>query len=353
MLTIALPGVRLAAVYGCLPPDRLDNLTTLQQLYGDEAQGVVRSTGITTRYLAREGISSLDLCLEAAQALLVATNYNLSQLAGIVSVTFTPAFPLPGNATLAQGRLGLSSQVAALDLHSHCAGYPYGLWVAASLARATGKGVLLLTGDVQSPLISPQDPASYPVFSDAGSATLIVPGGEDIWQFAFYSDGTKSQALHIVAGGSQHPLQQEHLHLQPAGAGARRPVDFAMDGLEVFKFVTVAVRRFMADFLAATGKSAADFAAFIPHQANGYMVRQLAKKLGFSEEQLWLTVERYGNGAAASIPLTIADIAPAKLSLAKSPWSSLLVGFGAGLAVAAVSLPLYAHASYGVVSYQG
>ena len=342
-------GLRLAAVYGCLGEQVRDNRLDLPELFGSRGEQLLRGSGINRRSIARRGTSSLDLCVAAAKAVLADMAYDPAGIVGLVSVSFTPDRPLPGNAAPAQALLGLCEDVATIDLHAHCAGYPYGLWVAGSLALALGGDVLLLCGDVQSPLVSPQDAATYPLFADAGTASLVSIAGDDCWSYAFYNDGSRRDALQIPAGGSASPLREENLRLQERSEGSlSREIDIAMDGLAIYRFVIQDVCNFIADYLRQKGRSPQAYANFIPHQANMKLVPQMAVKAGFDAGQLWLSGEEYGNVAAASLPLTIAHCGPDRLHESEL---SLLAGFGAGLSASLVELTLHPATLYKVIMH--
>lgn len=353
MRIIEQSGVSIAAVSGCTGHSIVDNQEALYDLYGSDAAKIIRSTGIKSRSVVAKGTSTLELCMPAAKEILGALNYNPDMLAGIVSVSFTSDYRVPGNSTLAQAALGATKETVCIDLQAHCAGYPYGLWVASSLTKALGGDVLLLCGDVQSNLISSLDKATYPLFGDAGSATLLLSNGDDLWRFSFFSDGSRAKALQIPAGGSAHPLTFGDVlpKLQSDGE-TRRNIDFAMDGMTTYKFVASDVYAFLRDYLKASQLKPEDYAAFVPHQANMYIIRQLAAKLGFTEEQTWRSGDTFGNTAAASIPLSIvlnlvADECADKEE-PNQPKRCLLAGFGGGLSAAIADIPLYSNNYYGL-----
>ena len=98
-----------------------------------------------------------------------------------------------------------------------------------------------------------------------------------------------------------------------------------MDGFKVFSFVATEVSKFLKDFLSST--SAPDF--FVPHQANPYMVRQLADALELKDKLLTIP-EALKNPGSCSVPLALAHNA------AHIPGSRVLVaGFGAGYSASA------------------
>ena len=320
MTVQTLDGLTIAGIYSCLPSRREDNLERCRVLYGDErkAASVVAATGIRCRRVAGPDVSSLDLCVGAARQLLEDVAVTKSEIGAVVCVTFTPERIMPCNACQAQHRLGLPKDLMAFDLNLACSGWVYGLYVAGLVARAAGRKVLLLDGDVQTRHLDADDGATVPVLADAGTATLLSPttGGAP-WQFAFLSDGAKGDALTLPFGGQ-----------------------IAMDGLGVFKFVTVDVLRFVGDFMAATGESPAAIDAFVPHQANVYMIRQMAKKLGFPPEKLWVSGDRFGNASSATVPTTIACCGAERPAPAGGR-RLLVAGFGGGLsgAVGRIGLP--------------
>ena len=322
MRVLEIPGAKIAGVCACLPARSEDNFARCVALYGDEkkAASVVEATGIRSRRVAADGVSSLDLCTEAAEELLSGIGVARDEIGAVVCITFTPERQMPCNACQAQSRLGLPKDVAAFDLGLACSGWPYGLYVAATLAKTMGGKVLLLDGDVQTAHMDAADQATVPVLADAGTATLVEPVGEgrcEPWRFAFLTDGAKGEALSLRPGEK-----------------------IAMDGLGVFKFVTVDALGLIGDFMAATGLAPGDVDAFVPHQANVYMVRQIAKKLGFAPEKTWVSGDEFGNSASASIPVTIAYRGRGEDGAGKER-RLLVAGFGGGLsaAVGCVWLP--------------
>ncbi|HHD74533.1 MAG TPA: 3-oxoacyl-ACP synthase, partial [Nitratifractor sp.] len=76
---------------------------------------------------------------------------------------------------------------------------------------------------------------------------------------------------------------------------------------------------------------------FVPHQANYRIIKAVGDKLGMTEEQVVLTVHKYGNTSAASIPMAINSIYES--GRLKSGDLMLLDTFGGGLTWASALLP--------------
>jgi len=331
MNMLQIEGVALDGICACVPAGVEESFSRLCALYGDEekARSVVKATGISSRRVAAAGVSSLDLCTAAAERLFDSSAVRRDEIGSVVCVTFTPASAMPCNAVRAQSSLGLGTGVAAFDINMACSGWVYGLYVAALLAKSSGRKTLLLDGDVQTAHVDPSDGATVPVLADAGSATVVSPSpGARAWKFAFMSDGAKGGALVLPHGGR-----------------------ISMDGFGVFRFVTVDTLRFLGDFLAGTGETPESLDAFVPHQANIFMVSQLARSLGFPQEKLLTSAGEFGNTGSSSLPLTIACRC-GKPGMPEKDARLLVSGFGGGLSAGAALVDLPARCRLEVFDYK-
>ena len=333
--------MRLAGLAACVPSGQVPN-----------DPKVAAATGIPARRVAADGVSGLDLCLAAARRVLADTGARPEEFGAILAVSFTQLQRMPCHAAQAQARLGFPKDILAFDVLQACAGWGYGLYLAALLVRETGKKVLLLDGDKQSAFLDATDPATAPLLSDGGTATVVGGGrkkeegrrkkeegsGEEDgleWRFAFLTDGAKGGALKLEKDGT-----------------------IEMDGFGVFRFVATDVVAFLKDFLSSLPPSRPSTPVpsslfpvpsslfplpssffFVPHQPNVYLVRQLAKAVGLADRVL-VSADRFGNLSSASVPTTLAAHAETLLATSEPP-RVLIAGFGGGLAISAglIDLP--------------
>ena len=313
MQIVELHGASIGGIYSCLPANSEDNLARCIAVYGDEkkALSVVKATGIKKRRIVCAGTSSLDLCVAAAERLIFDMGIAKEEIGAVISVTFTPERTMPCNACQAQRRLDLPTDMIAFDINLACSGWAYGLYVAGMFAKALGRKVLLLDGDTQTPYMDSSDMATVPVMADAGTATLLAPTASVSampWRFAFLTNGAKGDSLMLPFGGK-----------------------ITMDGLGIFKFVTMDVLNLIRNFMIDTGETPDSIDAFVPHQANIFMIEQIAKKLGFGRDKLWVSGDVFGNSSSATVPTTIAHCG-SNAAVDKNDCLRLLVsGFGGGL----------------------
>jgi len=304
MDVLEVSGVSLLGLAAYVPSKEIPN---------DEK--VARATGIPSRRVSAENETQLEMVLKAARRVLAETSSAPEDFAAVVNVSFTQHDRMPAGACQAQARLGLPKSVLAFDVMQACAGWGYGLYLAALLVCQTGRKVLLLDGDRQSEFLDGSDEATSPLLSDGGTAAVLAPDATAArpWRFAFATDGEKGDALRLENGST-----------------------IKMDGFGVFRFVATDVVRYLKEFTSSTGASRC--AWFAPHQANVYMVRQLAKAIGYDDEHLLLSADRFGNLSSASVPTTLA-LHGARLISAED-CSVLIAGFGGGLSVSMAELTI-------------
>lgn len=112
--------------------------------------------------------------------------------------------------------------------------------------------------------------------------------------------------------------------------------DIYMDGTSVFSFSITDVPKALNDYLEYTETTPADYDAFVFHQANAFIIKQLMRKLKLKKEDVPISLDRYGNTGGISIPLTICDA----FSADNEKKHVLMAGFGIGLSWGVTSLTI-------------
>ena len=273
------------------------------------------------------GESLRDLALAAARSAVqsssspsTSTSTSSFDIGGVIVATFSNERRFPALAVEISSALGLSPSAPAFDLQLACSAYPYALYLAGRMATDTGRKVLVIDGDVQSRLVDKNDHDTGSIFSDAVTATIV---------------GVNSSSSRVDDSRSYFDFYSK-FNDESLSCGESGPIK--MKGFDVFSFVATDVLKFLKSFLSSPtpsptptlspSTSTLDFDFFVPHQANPYMVRQLAKSLGLSERLLTLD-ESKKNPGSCSIPMTLAAHPECRGKRV------LLAGFGAGYSAAA------------------
>lgn len=295
--------------------------------------------GTDKRHPAWPGQTASDLCAFAAQALLADYDSLKGEIGALIFVSQWPDYNLPATACILQDRLGLPKSCAAFDVNQGCAGYVYGLWLAASLVNSGLRNVLLLAGDAS---IWPRDKNNRviaPIFGDGGSATLVSRDHEapEI-SFGIGSDGSGHDFLIQPAGIARVPLSRDYEKnaalLEPVIDKNGNPwnlYDIYMNGKAVFEFTLRVVPDHIREFMERNSVSPSGIDYFVLHQANKQIVGEIAKKAGLPPEKTPAdSFSRYGNLSSASIPAALCDLFGNAGTSGNA--SLLLCGFGVGLA---------------------
>lgn len=316
-----LAGIHLRGLVAALPAQTEDADTLTRQWGYENAHKVAAATGIHTRHLVPPGMTACDLGEAAARKLLEGLQWPADSVDLLIVVTQTPDYPLPGNAPLLQHRLGLRKHCGSLDITSGCSGFVDGLWVASSLlASSNGRRALLVVGDTTTQFVPPQDHNTRPLFGDAVCAIALERGDQNSGFLAVVPgvDGSGAPYLTVRDGAARHPVDDAcfgHLF---------------MDGAQVFAFTLRQVPKNIAAAMEVAGWNNADVDYLLLHQANETMLRHLANKVGFSEQQMVLALDGFGNTSSASIPLAIASALAGPAVQATAPLNLLMSGFGVG-----------------------
>ena len=199
---------------------------------------------------------------------------------------------------------------------------------------ATGRAPSRVARMFERILQHPAAPAKY-----FGGSSCGRPGVQD----------THATALEVTAD----PSSEAHYIMMTDGSGAtdlivpggmfrnRFPEDRAqyylhMDGGHIFDFTRNRVPPLINELLTLAGKVPQDYAYFVFHQANEYLIKFLANKAGISLTQVPFSIAEFGNTGAASVPLTLALAGPP--AVPSDGYNVMLLGFGVGLSWGGVSL---------------
>ena len=319
-----VPGIRVAGVAAAVS-GRWQAAEELSDEDPAVLQKFIKKTGVTGRWSASQRQTASDFCFAAAEALLREKGVPPEKIGVLVFVTQSADYRMPSTAYVLQHRLGVSKNCAAFDVNLGCSGFVYGMSIVSALLSASDAEYgLLLAGDTAAREFSPKrrertGHTAGLLFGDAGSATLLMkdPAAEAL-AFSLNADGDGFRAIYAPYAGWRNPDG-------PGGCGHGS----RMDEVGVFNFATAEAPDQLNAYMARAGKTAADYDCLVLHQANLMIMKRIAKKTGFPEEKMPVSMDRFGNTSSASIPLTLVD------AYAGRPGGEtvrpLCCGFGVGL----------------------
>lgn len=304
-------------------PDRLVTNDELAKFVDTSDEWVRQRSGIEQRYFAAPEQAVSDLGTEAARRALADAGVTADEIDYVICATLTPDFLMPSSACVIQHNIG-ALRAGASDLNAACSGFVYGLQHADALIRAgVHKTILLVGGEKLSDQLIWEKRDTAVLFGDgAGAAVLQASEGEHgVIQTYTRSDGSAAEILSVPSGGSRQPIRPDNVNDIELGV--------SMNGRELYKRAIGAFGDAIEKALEQTGLAVDDIDLFIPHQANKRIIDSAAKRVGLSEDKIYLNVMKVANTSAASIPIAI-DQARKEGRLNEGD-TLLLAAFGGGL----------------------
>lgn len=309
-------------------PQRVVTNDELSRLMDTSDEWIQTRTGIKQRHISL-GENTADLAEKVALKLLAASNWHSQDLDLILVATMSPEAYVPSTAAIVQGRIGAVNAIA-FDISAACTGFVYALALANQLMKnGSIKRVMVIGSEVLSKLIDWQDRTTAVLFGDGAGGILLER--QQVAQPTVLGTAlaTFGQQSHELSAG-----------MTMAGTQFPKPVTkiapFKMNGREIYRFATHEVP---ASINAAARKatlSLDSIDAFLLHQANARIVRQVAKKMQQPVEKFPINIAEYGNTSAASEPILLDEC----VQQGRIKRGDILAfsGFGGGLTTGTVIL---------------
>ena len=320
---------------GGYAPSRILSNADLEKMVETTDEWIEKRTGIKERRIAADDESTSDLGVKAALLAISRAGIAKEEIDLIICATLSPDYLcMPSTACVIAGKLGIND-VMAFDISAACSGFVYMLSMAkAFIESGMKKNILLIGAEKISSMIDYTDRGTCILFGDGAGAAIIGATenkNEAILDIHASADGRYGDLLITPGCGSKYPCSQETLD--------NKLNYIKMQGNEVYKVAVKTLTNDVIDILEKNNIDASQIDHFIPHQANFRIIEAVRAKLNFPIEKTVLTVAKYGNTSAASIPMAMNDayeegrIKKGDLMLLDTfgggfTWASALVRFG-------------------------
>lgn len=277
---------------GSYLPERTLTNAELAEMVDTTDEWIIERTGIRERHIAADGETTADIAYQSAKRALEAAKVSINSIDLIVLATATPDNTFPSTATKVQAMLGMEHG-AAFDVQAVCSGFIYALSVADNFIKVgQANRILVIGAETFSRILDWEDRTTCVLFGDGGGAVVLESTKEEgtgILSTHLHSDGKHGDLLYVDGGPS---TTQTVGHVR-------------MSGKEVFRHAVVNLAHVVDEALEANKLKRSDIDWLVPHQANLRILNGTARKLGLSEDQVVITVDKHANTSAASIPLAL------------------------------------------------
>jgi 3-oxoacyl-[acyl-carrier-protein] synthase-3 len=308
---------------GSYVPAKILTNSDLEKMVETSDEWIITRTGIKQRRLAAKDEFTSDMAAHAARRAMKMAGVTADQIDLIIVATITPDMPFPATACLVQQKIG-ARRAAAFDVEAACSGFIYALEIGQQFIMSHTYDMVLVVGaEKLSSITDWTDRNTCVLFGDGAGAAILQsrPGSHGLLTAVMGADGSKSNLIHMPAGGSRCPTSADSV--------AARLHYLRMDGRETFKNAVQAMHNAAKEALRRCELDITKIKCVIPHQANRRIIDVVGERLGATPEQLFVNLDKYGNTSAASVAIAL-DEAVSSGKIQRGDLILMMV-FGSGL----------------------
>lgn len=291
---------------------------------------IKKNVGLQYRYEADQETTASDLGEYGAKILFDEFQIDKNSLDALIVCTQTPDFFMPPTACYLHGKLGLSEKTLTFDINQSCSGYVYGLYTAYSMIEnGSCRRILFICGDTWSKF---HNPLNLPNLGGDGVSVTLIEYSQKEYKsyFDLGSDGKGLKYLFMPFGAFRNTNLEAMKEPEILNRNIKEKQVY-MNGLEIFNFATRKEPQVFHQLLkfANCSQDKLDFVFF--HQANKRILEIIINRLQIDYSKAPLSIDKYGNLNAASIPATLCDNINSYQFPLQKTLKIVLGAFGAGL----------------------
>ena len=310
-----------AAITGwgdALPPAVLSN-ADISTFLETSDEWIVQRTGMKERRVSH--VSAVELATIASARALACAGLDAKDLDLIVYGGCSNEETVPNTASGVQIALG-ATNAAAMDLNTACTSFLYGLSAATCMIQSgVVRNAVVIGVELISRYLDWSNRNVAVLFGDGAAAVVLQASDneEGVIGTILGCDAESRQALRVRGMGTAY---------------TGRDINFGdmlwdFDGPVIFKRAVKGMSEASARVMREAGVTADDIDLVIPHQANLRIIESVAKHAGVPMDRVVVTVHKYGNMSAATVPVSLVE---ALNEGRVKPGSLLLMpAFGGGL----------------------
>ena len=313
--------MKFAAITGwgaCMPPAILsnDDLSTFLETSDEWIQS---RTGMRERRISHVG--AIELSTVAASRALACAGLEAADVDLIIYGGVSNDELVPNSASGVQIALG-ATKAASIDLNTACTSFCYGLATASAMVKCgMVRNAIVIGVELISRYMDWSNRNVAVLFGD-GAAAVVVQASD-------HEEGLMGSVLGCDAEA------RESLRVRGFGCTyAGHDVTFGdtlwdFDGQVIFKRAVKAMAESSVRVLAEHGLRADQVDLVVPHQANLRIIEAVAKYADIPMDKVMVTVQKYGNMSAATVPVALVEALDA--GRVKPGCMMLMPAFGGGL----------------------
>lgn len=275
---------------GSYLPSHIRTNADLEKMVDTSDEWIVTRSGIRERRIAAADETVATMGFEAAKNAIGTAQINPQDIELVIVATTSHSHAYPSAACQVQGLLNIDDAIS-FDLAAACTGFVYALSVADQfICAGKVKKALVIGSDLNSRKLDETDRSTVVLFGD-GAGAVILEASEQ--------EGIISTHLHASAN------KNNALVLAQPERGIEKSGYIEMQGNETFKLAVRELSNVVEETLLANNLDKKDLDWLVPHQANLRIITATAKKLEMDMSQVVVTLDKYANNSAATVPVAL------------------------------------------------
>lgn len=285
---------------------------------------ILVKTGIKRRFHLSEAETASSMSLEAASMAIKNAAIQNEDIGLIIVASFSQDYLFPPLSAKIHAALGVSKECQIIDINTACAGLVTAITMAAErmVFDPSIKNALIIGVEVLSRYTHSADKDTAIFFSDGASAVVLgrVASDAGFVGAKFLTDSSTYESVRMRAGGSSYPANMPITD--------PKALFIEQNGLATWKQAVTNFPVVINNLLKATGRSIDEIDFFVFHQANGFLIEYLMKKMKVGQEKTYTNVQEIGNTGSASIGIALSEAY--EKGLIRKGSQLILAGIGAG-----------------------
>ena len=291
--------MRYAAITGwgkCMPPAVLTN-ADLSTFLDTSDEWIVSRTGMRERRVSH--VPAIEMSIVAASRALACAGLEGKDVDLIIYGSCSNDEGVPNSASGVQIALG-ATRAASMDVNTACTSFCYGLATATAMIRSgMAKNAVVIGVELISRFLDWSNRNVAILFGD-GAAAVVLQATDN-------EEGMIGSALGCDAE-ARETLRVRGLGLCYANSDVRfGDTLWDFDGQVIFKRAVHAMVEASAKVMHDCNLTADQIDLVVPHQANLRIIESVAKYSGIPMERVMVTVHKYGNMSAATVPVALVE----------------------------------------------
>ena len=309
-----------------LPARIIDNKTIVSWINTTE-EFIEERTGVHTRHHISETESTSMLMANACYDAIQTSGLSPADIDMLIVNTLSPDYHDPSQACLVQSLVFLKGNIPVFDIRAQCSGLIYGMTIAEQfISTGKYKNILVCCGEVLSKRMDYSDEGrNLSILLGDGAGAVVLSASDKknkgILDSSIHADGNYFQLLWTESPGT---------------AGKTFNGDdetcsyFRMNGKNMFRHAVEKLVEITLQTLEKNKLTIEDIDVIIPHQPNMRILDALSENLKIPRTKVRINVDRYGNIASGSLPITLSEYMTEVPQEEREGKLALIIGYGSG-----------------------